>query len=598
MGATAPAAASEARRLSRQERAFIRCWAEGVDIGEAWHRYLADDGARDTRRARATLQALLDQLQAQARALGRPELAALLRMRAAVPASPAAPAPTLEAFRADIDADFYSEAELLELYRQRHGQDGQPSTTEPISGTASARHRRLRQRLGEALLWLERQAPREPRPEDPIAAWLDARLAARLAVAGLHTLGELMARAGRGGAWFQGIPRLGPVGAERLADWLRGHEASLGRLGHPEAPVPGDLGLRPLERLARTAAASGAAGRLGDVEAVKAWVDRRAAGSHTWRAYRREAERFLLWAQVERRQPLAALTPEDVRAYALFLAAPGPAWTAPRHTARHSSAWRPFEGPLSPASRAIAARILRLLCDDLVAQGHLACNPWRSEEARAAVEPVERQPVRALSRQAVGHLRAWMAAQPPSPALRRLRAAVELACGCGLRRSELAAARGGWLGAAGTRPGAVALEVQTGPAGSRRTTLPAAAVESFRESLTDRHPTPGFPSNEPFGAAAAPWIARLDDGGALSPARLYEVLKQGFRRCAEDLAARHPQAAASIAVASPHWLRHTHGVAALAQGVPPARLQAALGHRSRAMVAAYRREVPRWEGRR
>ena len=40
--------------------------------------------------------------------------------------------------------------------------------------------------------------------------------------------------------------------------------------------------------------------------------------SHTQRAYRKEGERFLLWAVVERRKPLSSMTTEDCAAYRAF----------------------------------------------------------------------------------------------------------------------------------------------------------------------------------------------------------------------------------------------------------------------------------------
>ena len=44
---------------------------------------------------------------------------------------------------------------------------------------------------------------------------------------------------------------------------------------------------------------------------MQAWLRLRLAGSHTWRAYRKEAERFLLWAVMERRRALSSLDGDD-----------------------------------------------------------------------------------------------------------------------------------------------------------------------------------------------------------------------------------------------------------------------------------------------
>ncbi len=91
-------------------------------------------------------------------------------------------------------------------------------------------------------------------------AWLDERLARRLAVVGIQRLCELMYwLRSKGFHWHRAIPQLGPAGAARIVHWLRGHEGSLGVL--PAAsllparridtglytPVP-RIGIVPLER--------------------------------------------------------------------------------------------------------------------------------------------------------------------------------------------------------------------------------------------------------------------------------------------------------------------------------------------------------------
>ena len=110
-----PAASSTERLLGHPQFAFVRCWAEGPDLTQAWNRYLWVDGAPDARRARGELQRLLDALRALARAHGRPDIAALLRRDPDAIADHGPALPTLDDFRASLPDDFYSEAELVEL---------------------------------------------------------------------------------------------------------------------------------------------------------------------------------------------------------------------------------------------------------------------------------------------------------------------------------------------------------------------------------------------------------------------------------------------------------------------------------------------------
>ncbi|MFO1371661.1 MAG: hypothetical protein U1F42_04465 [Candidatus Competibacteraceae bacterium] len=117
----------------------------------------------------------------------------------------------------------------------------------------------------------------------------------------------------------------------------------------------------PLERLRVPAALDGRAGgnragpdvvcQLGannDLEAIQAWLAEFHDSPQTLRNYRKEAERLLLWALLERRKPLSGLTREDCILYETFLTDPQPhdRWCGPK-APRFSPKWRPFLGPQS-----------------------------------------------------------------------------------------------------------------------------------------------------------------------------------------------------------------------------------------------------------
>ena len=103
------------RRLGHPQMAFVRSWAEGLDLVAAWDRYLYVDGQGDGRRARGELQRLLDELRSLAREHGRPDLAALLRRDPEAIPDEGANVPTLDEFAAQQPADYYTEAELIAL---------------------------------------------------------------------------------------------------------------------------------------------------------------------------------------------------------------------------------------------------------------------------------------------------------------------------------------------------------------------------------------------------------------------------------------------------------------------------------------------------
>ena len=582
--------------------AFVRCWAEGLDLVASWDRYLYVDGAGDARRARGELQRLLDQLRGVALAHGRKDVAVLLRRDPEAIPERGAAKPSLDEFRAQQPADFYTEAELVELYQSEHG--ALPSRSQ------GRRKQRLRERLLAAVQWLEGVSVRTPAPGDLVSAWLDEKLAGRLAVVGIRKLEELhyWIRC-KGFHWHRGIPRLGPEGAARVVRWLQEHVATLGALPSPALfPLrhvdtraltpPPRMGIVPLERFLLPAERDGSRGlnrasaerckvaAVNDLQAVQAWLRLRVEGSHTWRAYRKEAERFLLWAVLHRRKALSSLDGDDCVAYRDFLAAPGPEWTGPRHTQRWSDGWRPFEGPLSARSQLATLTIVRSLCEWLVRRQYLDSNPWDDVPQRPEAPSMPR--LRALSQHQWDLVQAWLdetASRAPSPALRRLGFILAFAYLTGLRLSELVASKVEWLRHEQLEDGewAWSLMVLGKRNKWREVPLPDAALTALQAYFADRGLDTDLLANPP----ATPLIAQLSQEAPLSAARLYEVLVHGFERCAAEWATRDRRAAERIREASTHWLRHTHGSHAVARGVPPDVLQANLGHESLATTSIY-----------
>ena len=593
-----PARALSARRLGHHQLAFVRCWAEGLDLAGAWRRYMFIGGTADARRARGELKRLLDELGGLARAHGRPEVAALLQRNPEAILDRGTATPTLDEFRARQPADFYPEAELVALYQAEFGR---------ADGGAARRKQRLRIRLVAAVQWLESVGARVPQPEDPVAAWLDERVAARLAAVGVQRLSELVfwIRT-KGFHWHRGIPKVGPEGAARVVQWLRAHAATLGTLPAPAlkpaseidtnalTPIP-RLGIVPLERFVPPSGRCGAQGTnrapierckvaaATDFEAVQAWLRLRLPASHTGRAYRKEAERFLLWAVMARRKALSSLDGDDCVAYRDFLAAPGPEWTGPRNAQRWSEAWRPFEGPLSARSQAVAMTIVRSMCEWMVRRHYLDTNPWDDVPARPDAPSMPQ--LRALSQKQWDLVQAWLDGQTPSPAGRRLRFILGFAYLTGLRLSELASARVAWLRHEQLDDGEWAWSIMVlGKRNKwREVPLPDGAVGALQAYFAVRALDPDLLANAPDTAL----IAQVSLNAPLSPARIYEVLVKAFEQCAADVATQDRRAAERIRQASTHWLRHTHGSHAAARGVPQDVLQANLGHESMATTSIY-----------
>lgn len=269
-------------------------------------------------------------------------------------------------------------------------------------------------------------AAARPHLDHAISAWLRPRVARRLKVEGVATLGELVAFCNRRGAsWWRSIPRIGPGRARAIVSWLRRQQAALGLTVEADAdsveqdgvplvtaelvevvpdskvtnsglisgdtapsPLMGRLTLAPLERLAVPHARSRAESEnrssalcyiqaRHDLEAVRAHPNRYRDQPKTLRAYTEELERFLLSAVVLRCKALRDLRVDDCEAYKDFLKSPDPRFVSERF-ARPSPRWQPFaSGELSAESQRYAVRALRSAFSWWVDVRYLACNPWK-----------------------------------------------------------------------------------------------------------------------------------------------------------------------------------------------------------------------------
>lgn len=627
--ATAPSSKPHAPtiQLSRNHFAFLRALLEGLDPRDAWTRYLDVLGPADLRRVRSQSREMLDQLRAVARRRGDATTAALLARdpvrvkqlvetapQASAPAPTAEPvAPTLEEFANEFDADFYSQQELQEMWEERFGRS--PAAA-PEGGSAAPspallalrRRARLIERQLLALRTLETLAAVDPQPHDPTEGWLAPETCTRLKAAGILTLADLVNTIGLyGHRWHRRVPKLGAVGASRLVAWVQLHRAQLGALpAHALAPAsrldlsaaapPPTMGIVPLERLQLPQSLAGADGSnrapverckieaQNDFQAIQAWLGLRTQGSHTWRAYRREAERFLMWSVFEQRKALSDLGPMDCNLYRQFLAAPSPAWIATRATQRWSTQWRPFEGPLSARSAAVAETILKSLCQWLVDVRYLDSNPW------LAVPKADRTPakpdLRALSDKQWGHVQRWLDSLPNSPESARLALLMDLALSTGMREAELSAARIGWLRADLDEEGLPVWTLQVLGKGRkwRDVPLPNRLSERLASYLEGRGLSKQMLENDPD----LPLLSHLDGvNRPLTTGRIYQVIKQAFARCAAALDRDDAGASQRLRQASAHWLRHTHGRKAADSGVEPHIIQQQLGHASVATTTIY-----------
>jgi hypothetical protein len=197
--------------------------------------------------------------------------------------------------------------------------------------------------------------------------------------AGIKTLAELTLRVPRRRRGWVDIDGLGAAGARQVEAFFAEH-ADLTDRARALLVTTVTSELDPWEKLVvprefdgsmglhRAPRASCVLRANNDYAAVQAWLSLHEAPA-TQRAYRKEAERLILWAIVERGVALSSLATEDAVSYRAFLRQPSPRgrWVGPA-APRTSAAWRPFAGGLSTRSRAYSLSVLSSMFRWLIEQ--------------------------------------------------------------------------------------------------------------------------------------------------------------------------------------------------------------------------------------
>ncbi|SEK23473.1 Site-specific recombinase XerD [Halomonas daqiaonensis] len=298
-----------------------------------------------------------------------------------------------------------------------------------------------------------------------------------------------------------------------------------------------------------------------DAEALAQWLDEYRASPRTQRAYRREAQRLMLWL-VEQGRGLDELRREDLDRFEAFLADPRPAerWIGPVRP-RNDPRWRPFRGPLSPASRRQSLVILQGMFAWLVEAGWVSHNPFRlMRDKRRRLDNRQGSIERYLERPLWDWLWDWLnrpAEQGTSPRRRyeltRRRLVFGFAYLLAPRISEISAARmndfqrreGRWWWSVVGK-------------GDKMARIPV--PPDMMELLGEWRGALGL-STEPLPDDASPLLRTLDGRRGLGDNRLYRLVRDGFREAAEALAREAGDNARAevqrLRQATPHWLRHT-----------------------------------------
>jgi hypothetical protein len=188
--------------------------------------------------------------------------------------------------------------------------------------------------VADAIEVLRHADPPTPQISDNIALWLPARAVSVLRAHDIATLADLTVRIPRRRQWWKAVSGLGPASARRIEAFFAAHP-ELTERARALVAVRGPRAVVPWESLRLPHEVDGSSGAFraprhtctldanNDYAAVQAWLSLHESPA-TQRAYRKEAERLILWAIVDRDRALSSLTTEDAISYKSFLRRPTP----------------------------------------------------------------------------------------------------------------------------------------------------------------------------------------------------------------------------------------------------------------------------------
>ena len=326
-----------------------------------------------------------------------------------------------------------------------------------------------------------------------------------------------------------------------------------------------------------------------DVDAIKAWLAQYIHSPNTFTSYRKEAERLLLWANLEAGKAISSLSHEDLLRFQHFLQDPQPTerWILPRgaKVARSHADWRPFVGPLSTSSRRQALTVLNSLFNWLVAAGYLAANPLAL--LRSGHAPSSHRVQRYLDRDLWDQVKQCIAQLPQTSAreqehYHRYRWLFSLLYLCGLRVSELSQNRMSSIYSRRDKHGVMRWWIDILGKGQKTRTVPVTSelMEELKLYRTIKGLSPYPNANENLPLLLP--IGKIQEK-PLSRAAIHLVVKRIFADTAARLRAQGPEFEAEaqhVEQASTHWMRHTAGTHMLEQDMDILQVRDTLGHES------------------
>lgn len=468
-----------------------------------------------------------------------------------------------------------------------------------------------------------------PLPSHQIGRWLRKNTAKPFKEEKILTISDLMSLINqRGQGWWRSIPRIGQLRAKIIIGWLKQHETSLGKL---HAPIyyeftQGPIAHKRIVNLSITksitpiefaTANSDLDGSLGtnrclkfpylqvktDFDAVLAYLSKFQGQDHTYRSYRKEIERFVLWSLLVVKKPVSSLTPGDCLNYSRFLQAPSPAFIGTKKP-RTSSLWRPFTSEaISTESQTRAIKLIKGLFNYLVSVRYLNSNPWFGESIKnKKSQRSELEIINYLSNDAYNSLISTIeSASKDNAQLRSALPAILFMGDSGLLLSELTKLNRSHLKPIPGTSGAFIADV-TGRAGKlREVVISPRAIHALRTHWIDigisNFDTDQYTQNPLFCPLNTPQylmekshkdIQQLPQvlcKGYTSDG-LYKLIKKSIKTLI-DANKFDPRYQESLKLITPHTFRHTFGMHAMASQMSLKAITQFMGISKMAVMTTY-----------
>ncbi|MAT94786.1 MAG: integrase [Halioglobus sp.] len=296
-----------------------------------------------------------------------------------------------------------------------------------------------------------------------------------------------------------------------------------------------------------------------DWEAIQCWLAEFEDSPHTYRKYRIEAERLLLWSIKQQYKPISGLLREDFQAYQVFIGNPQPEayWCGPR-APRHSPSWKPFQGPLSQSSQRQALIVINALLSYWVDAGYIRGNPLslirrRNKMLTPATDDVIVQE-RFLDQETWEHLKTYIAALPQGTRreiehFERIRYLFHFLYLLAPRVSEIASHsmnsfrefRGRWWWFVEGK-------------GGKRARVPA--NDEMMDALIRYRRFLGLDDFPPEDDTS-PVFRSVKGTNGVTGNMIYRLVKEIVVGAADSIEAESPACARKLRSASTHWFRHT-----------------------------------------